>query len=153
MRELMPSFPSTCRIGAIGEPETSRQGYLDASFPVTDTSREAGQQAMGRIFGRTADRDEPRFARAASWSSSRSCPGAPASNSATRVPRGNGRANRQLEAEDRCDREKLVGIGNRVEVADQAVADIDRDEGDRTTVADRHQLPSATTGHREQHRP
>jgi pimeloyl-ACP methyl ester carboxylesterase len=46
-------------IGAIGEPELSPQGYLDVFFAATDTSREAGQQAMGRIFGRTADRDEP----------------------------------------------------------------------------------------------
>jgi pimeloyl-ACP methyl ester carboxylesterase len=46
-------------IGAIGEPETSPQGYLDVFFAATDPSREAGQQAMGRIFGRTADRDEP----------------------------------------------------------------------------------------------
>jgi pimeloyl-ACP methyl ester carboxylesterase len=46
-------------IGAIGEPETSPQGYLDVFFAPTPTSRDAGQQAAGRIFGRTADRDEP----------------------------------------------------------------------------------------------
>jgi pimeloyl-ACP methyl ester carboxylesterase len=47
-------------IGAVGTPETSPQGYLDVFFAATDTSREAGQQAAGRIFGgRTTDRDEP----------------------------------------------------------------------------------------------
>jgi pimeloyl-ACP methyl ester carboxylesterase len=46
-------------IGAIGQPETSPQEYLSVFFAPTDTSREAGMQAMGRIFGRTTDRDEP----------------------------------------------------------------------------------------------
>ena len=46
-------------IGAVGAPETSLQGYLDVFFAPTSTSREAGQQAAGRIFGRTTDRDEP----------------------------------------------------------------------------------------------
>jgi pimeloyl-ACP methyl ester carboxylesterase len=47
-------------IGAVGTPETSAQGYLQVFFAATDTSREAGQQAAGRIFGgRTTDRDEP----------------------------------------------------------------------------------------------
>jgi len=47
-------------IAAVGQPETSPQGYLDVFFAPTDTSREAGQQAAGRIFGgRTTDRDEP----------------------------------------------------------------------------------------------
>jgi pimeloyl-ACP methyl ester carboxylesterase len=46
-------------IGAVGAPETSPQGYLDVFFASTATSREAGQQAAGRIFGRTTDRDEP----------------------------------------------------------------------------------------------
>ena len=47
-------------IGAVGAPETSPQGYLSVFFAPTDTSREAGQQAAGRIFGaRTTDRDEP----------------------------------------------------------------------------------------------
>ena len=46
-------------IGAIGAPETSPQGYLGVFFAPTDTSRDAGQQAMGRIFGRTTDRDQP----------------------------------------------------------------------------------------------
>jgi pimeloyl-ACP methyl ester carboxylesterase len=46
-------------IGAVGSPETNPQGYLDVFFAHTDTSREAGQQVMGRIFGRTTNRDEP----------------------------------------------------------------------------------------------
>jgi pimeloyl-ACP methyl ester carboxylesterase len=47
-------------IAAVGQPETNPQGYLDVFFAPTDTSREAGQQAAGRIFGgRTSDRDEP----------------------------------------------------------------------------------------------
>jgi pimeloyl-ACP methyl ester carboxylesterase len=46
-------------IGAIGEPETDPQGYLDVFFAPTRTSRQAGQQAAARIFGRTANRDEP----------------------------------------------------------------------------------------------
>ena len=47
-------------IGAVGAPETSPQGYISVFFAPTDTSRAAGQQAAGRIFGgRTTDRDEP----------------------------------------------------------------------------------------------
>ena len=47
-------------IGAVGPPETSPQGCLSVFFAPTDASREAGQQAAGRIFGgRTSDPDEP----------------------------------------------------------------------------------------------
>ena len=46
-------------IGAIGGREPNPQGYLDVFFAPTNTSREAGQQAAGRIFGRTTNRDEP----------------------------------------------------------------------------------------------
>ena len=47
-------------IGAVGEPAPNPQGYLDVFFAHTETSRQAGQQAAGRIFaGRTTDRDEP----------------------------------------------------------------------------------------------
>ncbi len=46
-------------IGAVGGPEPNPQGYLEVFFAPTDSSREAGQQAAGRIFGRTTDRDEP----------------------------------------------------------------------------------------------
>jgi len=46
-------------IGAVGQPETNPQGYLGVFFAQTSTSQEAGQQAAGRIFGRTTDRDAP----------------------------------------------------------------------------------------------
>ena len=47
-------------IGAVGTPETTPEGYISVFFAPTDTSREAGRQAAGRIFGaRTTDRDEP----------------------------------------------------------------------------------------------
>jgi pimeloyl-ACP methyl ester carboxylesterase len=46
-------------IGAVGMPEPSPQGYISVFFAPTATSREAGQQAAGRIFGRTTGRDEP----------------------------------------------------------------------------------------------
>jgi pimeloyl-ACP methyl ester carboxylesterase len=47
-------------IAAVGAPETAPQEYISVFFAPTDTSREAGQQAAGRIFGgRTTDRDEP----------------------------------------------------------------------------------------------
>src|SRR5438132_9196859 len=39
-------------IGAVGAPETNPQGYLGVFFAPTTTSREAGQQVAGRIFGR-----------------------------------------------------------------------------------------------------
>jgi pimeloyl-ACP methyl ester carboxylesterase len=47
-------------IGAVGKPETTPQEYISVFFAPSDTSRAAGQQAAGRIFGaRTADRDGP----------------------------------------------------------------------------------------------
>jgi pimeloyl-ACP methyl ester carboxylesterase len=46
-------------IGAVGQPEPNPQGYLDVFFTPTKTSLEAGQEAAGRIFGRTTNRDEP----------------------------------------------------------------------------------------------
>ena len=46
-------------IGAVGPPETTPQGYISVFFAPTETSREAGQEAAGRIFGRTTNRDEP----------------------------------------------------------------------------------------------
>ena len=47
-------------IGAVGSPETTPEGYISVFFAKTDSSREAGRQAAGRIFGgRKADRDEP----------------------------------------------------------------------------------------------
>jgi pimeloyl-ACP methyl ester carboxylesterase len=47
-------------IGAVGQPETSPDGYLSVFFAPTEASREAGQQAAGRIFGgRTTHPDDP----------------------------------------------------------------------------------------------
>jgi pimeloyl-ACP methyl ester carboxylesterase len=47
-------------IGAVGQPETSPEEYLGVFFAPSESSRAAGQQAAGRIFGaRTADRDAP----------------------------------------------------------------------------------------------
>ncbi len=46
-------------IAAVGGREPNPQGYLDVFFAHTDTSRQAGQEAAGRIFGRTTNRDEP----------------------------------------------------------------------------------------------
>jgi len=46
-------------IGAVGQPEANPQGYIDVFFAPTPTSRAAGQQAAGRIFGRTTNRDAP----------------------------------------------------------------------------------------------
>ena len=46
-------------IAAVGAPQTSPQGYIEVFFAPTATSRDAGRQAAGRIFGRTANRDEP----------------------------------------------------------------------------------------------
>jgi pimeloyl-ACP methyl ester carboxylesterase len=46
-------------IGAVGGREPNPQGYLEVFFAGTDTSRQAGQEVAGRIFGRTANRDEP----------------------------------------------------------------------------------------------
>ena len=46
-------------ITAVGGREPNPQGYLDVFFAHTDTSRQAGQEAAGRIFGRTTNRDEP----------------------------------------------------------------------------------------------
>jgi len=46
-------------IAAVGGRQPNPQGYLDVFFADTDTSRQAGQEAAGRIFGGTANRDEP----------------------------------------------------------------------------------------------
>jgi pimeloyl-ACP methyl ester carboxylesterase len=46
-------------IGAVGRPETNPQGYLEVFFAPSDTSRAAGVEVAGRIFGRTTGRDKP----------------------------------------------------------------------------------------------
>jgi pimeloyl-ACP methyl ester carboxylesterase len=44
-------------IGAIGKPQTSPEQYLDVFFARSPASREAGQQALQRMYARTEDRD------------------------------------------------------------------------------------------------
>jgi pimeloyl-ACP methyl ester carboxylesterase len=44
-------------IGAIGTPQTSPEAYLDVFFTRSAASRQAGQQALRRMYTRTEDRD------------------------------------------------------------------------------------------------
>ena len=44
-------------IGAVGTPQTSPEEYLGVFFAPSPTSRQAGQEVLGRIYGRTQDRD------------------------------------------------------------------------------------------------
>jgi pimeloyl-ACP methyl ester carboxylesterase len=44
-------------IGAIGTPQTSPEEYLDVFFARSSSSRQAGQQALQRMYARTEDRD------------------------------------------------------------------------------------------------
>jgi len=47
-------------IGAVGKPETSGEEYTGVFFAGSATSRTAGQEVVGRLFGaRTVDRDAP----------------------------------------------------------------------------------------------
>ena len=46
-------------IGAASAAQPTPEGYASVFFAPTGTSRPAGQEATGRIFGRTASRDEP----------------------------------------------------------------------------------------------
>jgi pimeloyl-ACP methyl ester carboxylesterase len=46
-------------IGAVGESEPNPQGHLDVFFAPTSTSREAGQQAAVRIFGKKDNQGVP----------------------------------------------------------------------------------------------
>ena len=45
-------------IGAIGTPHTRPEQYLDVFFTQSAASRQAGQQALQRMYARTEDRDE-----------------------------------------------------------------------------------------------
>jgi pimeloyl-ACP methyl ester carboxylesterase len=44
-------------IGAVGTPQTSPQEYLEVFFAPSTSSRQVGQEVLGRIYGRTRDRD------------------------------------------------------------------------------------------------
>jgi pimeloyl-ACP methyl ester carboxylesterase len=46
-------------IGAVGQPETSPEEYLGVFFASSPSSRKAGQEALGRMYSRTEDRDKP----------------------------------------------------------------------------------------------
>jgi pimeloyl-ACP methyl ester carboxylesterase len=46
-------------IGAVGNPETSPEQYLGVFFTSSPSSRKAGQEALGRMYSRTQDRDAP----------------------------------------------------------------------------------------------
>ena len=45
-------------IGAIGTPQTSPEEYLGVFFAPSQTSQQAGKEALGRMYARTGDRDE-----------------------------------------------------------------------------------------------
>ncbi|MDH6198326.1 pimeloyl-ACP methyl ester carboxylesterase [Mycobacterium frederiksbergense] len=45
-------------VAAVGQPEPDPAGYLDVFFSSSESSRAAGQEALGRIFGRTYTRPE-----------------------------------------------------------------------------------------------
>ena len=44
-------------IGAVGKPDTSAEEYLGVFFTSSPASRKAGQEALGRMYARTDDRD------------------------------------------------------------------------------------------------
>jgi pimeloyl-ACP methyl ester carboxylesterase len=46
-------------IGAVGTPQTSPEGFLGVFFTRSPASRQAGQEALGRMYARTQDRDTP----------------------------------------------------------------------------------------------
>jgi pimeloyl-ACP methyl ester carboxylesterase len=45
-------------IGAVGKPETSAEEYVRVFFAPSDTSRQAGKDALGRMYSRQEDRDK-----------------------------------------------------------------------------------------------
>jgi pimeloyl-ACP methyl ester carboxylesterase len=46
-------------IDAVGQPQPDPKGYLDVFFTSSAASRQAGQQTLGRIYGRTTGVDQP----------------------------------------------------------------------------------------------
>jgi pimeloyl-ACP methyl ester carboxylesterase len=44
-------------IGAVGTPQTTQEEYLGVFFASSPSSRKAGQEALGRMYARTEDRD------------------------------------------------------------------------------------------------
>jgi pimeloyl-ACP methyl ester carboxylesterase len=45
-------------IGAIGTPKTSPEQYLGVFFATSESSQQAGREALGRMYARTEDRDQ-----------------------------------------------------------------------------------------------
>jgi pimeloyl-ACP methyl ester carboxylesterase len=45
-------------IGAVGKPQTSAEEYLSVFFAPSDASRQAGREAMARMYARQEDRDK-----------------------------------------------------------------------------------------------
>jgi pimeloyl-ACP methyl ester carboxylesterase len=45
-------------IGAVGTPQTSPAEYLSVFFAPSETSQQAGKEALGRMYARTEDRDQ-----------------------------------------------------------------------------------------------
>ena len=46
-------------INAVGQPEPDPKGYLDVFFTSSAASQQAGQETLGRVYGRTTDVDMP----------------------------------------------------------------------------------------------
>jgi len=46
-------------IGAVGNREASPEGYLKVFYTGSESSRQAGQESLKRMSGRTVDRDRP----------------------------------------------------------------------------------------------
>jgi len=44
-------------IGAVGTPHTSSEAYLEVFFAQSAASRQAGREALRRMYARTEDRD------------------------------------------------------------------------------------------------
>jgi len=45
-------------IGAVGKPEGSAEGYLSVFFTGSEPSKQAGQEALGRMYSRQVERDD-----------------------------------------------------------------------------------------------
>ena len=62
-------------IGAIGTPNTSPDAYLGVFFAPSAASRQAGTEALRRMYARTEDRDKATTGRPARRSTTRSAHG------------------------------------------------------------------------------
>ena len=62
-------------IGAVGTAHTSPEAYLNVFFTRSASSRQAGTEALRRMYARTQDRDRPRRGRPARPSTTRCAPG------------------------------------------------------------------------------